>query len=126
MKALTLILPAVALAACTSLPVGSKTSPTAAIGETAYVGGLRVQPVELLEDSRCPASVQCIWAGRVRVLVDITRGDGAHQQRDLTLGEPQNIDWGWMTLLGVIPSKQVPGSIDPRTYRFTFRLAPGP
>ena len=123
MKALGLLLPAVALAACASVPVGSAGS-TAAIGETAIVGGLRVRPVELLEDSRCPANVQCIWAGRVRVLVDISRGDGAQQQRDLTQGEPQNIDWGWMTLLQVAPPKKELGSIDPRIYRFTFRLAP--
>jgi len=126
MKALTLLLPAVALAACASIPMGDGAGRTAAIGETALVGGLRVRPVELLEDSRCPATVQCIWAGRVRVLVDITRGDGAHQQRDLTLGEPQNIDWGWMTLFRVAPPRKEPGSIDPDSYRFTFRLAPGP
>jgi hypothetical protein len=116
-------LASLALVACAAVPV-AHAGPTAAIGEVATVGGIRVRPVELLEDSRCPASVQCVWAGQVRVLVDINRADGARQQRDLTLGKPQNIDWGMLTLIDVQPPKLAPGETDPRTYRFTFRLEP--
>ena len=121
----TPLLALLALAACATVPPTSA-GPTAAIGETATIGGLRVRPVELLEDSRCPALVQCVWAGQVRVLVDVTRGDGAHQQRELTLGKPQNIDWGMLTLVDVQPPRLAPGTTDPRAYRFTFTLAPGP
>ena len=109
------------LAACATVP-RVPVGPTAAIGETASVGGIRVRPVELLEDSRCPASVQCVWAGQVRVLVDVYRADGAHQQRDLTLGKPQNIDWGTLTLVDAQPPKLAPGRTDPGAYRFTFRF----
>jgi hypothetical protein len=98
--------------------------PAARIGEVALVDGLRVRPLELLEDSRCPARVQCVWAGQVRVLVEIHRSDGAHQQRTLTLGQPQNIDWGRLSLTRVDPPKLVPGTIDPRFYRFSFALSP--
>ena len=121
-----LLVALLALASCATAPVPPASGPSAAIGKAAAVDGLRVRPIELLEDSRCPASVQCVWAGQVRLLVDITRGDGAHQQRELTLGAPQNIDWGWLTLTDVAPAKQAPGSIDPGAYRFTFRLAPAP
>ena len=121
----TPLLALLALAACATVPPASA-GPTAALGETATVGGLRVRPVELLEDSRCPVLVRCVWAGQVRVLVDVTRGDGAHQQRDLTLGKPQNIDWGMLTLVDVQPPKLAPGTTDPRAYRFTFTLAPNP
>ena len=75
-----------------------------------------------MEDSRCPASVQCVWAGQVRVLVDATRGDGLYAERVLTLGKPENIDWGWLTLIDVQPQKQAPANTDPRAYRFTFRF----
>ena len=121
----TPLLALLALAACATVPPASA-GPTAALGETATVGGLRVRPIELLEDSRCPALVRCVWAGQVRVLVDVTRGDGAHQQRELTLGKPQNIDWGMLTLVDVQPPKLAPGTTDPRAYRFTFTLAPNP
>ena len=112
-----------ALAACAAVPV-IPAGPTASIGEIASVAGITVRPIELLEDSRCPASVQCVWAGQVRVLADLTRADGAHQQRDLTLGKPQNIDWGMLTLVDVQPPKLAPGNTDRRDYRFTFRFEP--
>ena len=87
------------------------------------VGGVKVRPIELLEDSRCPALVRCVWAGRVRLLVEVVRDDGAHQQRELTLGEPQHIDWGTLTLSHVEPAKLAPGTIDPQACRFTFSFA---
>ncbi len=114
------LLALLALAGCATVPAPAMGGATAGVGEVATVGGLRIRPVELLEDSRCPASVQCVWAGQVRVLVDVTRGDGAHQRRDLTLGQPQNIDWGMLTLADVQPPKLAPGTTDPRAYRFTF------
>lgn len=88
---------AFALAACAS-PVGGAGEPTptplpqhiqmdieqraealrgegivaAGIGETADLGnGLRVRPLEVLEDSRCPQNARCVWAGRLRLRVAI-------------------------------------------------------
>ena len=119
----TPLLALLALAACATVPPASA-DPSAAIGGTAIVGELQVRPLELLEDSRCPALVRCVWAGQVRLLVEVTRGDGAHQQRELTLGRPQNIDWGLLTLSDVQPPKLAPGATDPAAYRFTFRFEP--
>lgn len=117
------LLAVLALASCASVPAASA-GPTAAIGETASVGVITVRPIQLLEDSRCPAQVQCIWAGQVRVLVDLSRGDGAHQQRELTLGKAENIDGGMLTLIDAQPPKLAPGSTDASAYRFTFRFEP--
>ena len=37
----------------------------AALNQTADLGGgLRVRPLEVLEDSRCPQNARCVWAGR--------------------------------------------------------------
>src|SRR3546814_2440709 len=38
-----------------------------ALCQKAYVDGPLVQPVAVVEDSRCPMNVRCVWAGRVRV-----------------------------------------------------------
>jgi hypothetical protein len=119
----TPLLALLALAACATVPP-MPNAPSAAIGQAATVNGVRVRPVELLEDSRCPALVRCVWAGQVRLLVDVTRGDGAHQQRELILGQPQNIDWGLLTLADVQPPKLAPVATDPAAYRFTFRFEP--
>jgi hypothetical protein len=42
------------------------------IGETANLGGgLRVRPLDVVEDSRCPQNTRCVWAGRLRVRVSV-------------------------------------------------------
>ena len=44
----------------------------AGIGEIADLGGgLRVRPLEVLEDSRCPQNARCVWAGRLRLRVSV-------------------------------------------------------
>jgi hypothetical protein len=42
-------------------------------GETASLNGgqLRVQFLEISEDSRCPRNVQCIWEGRVIAVIEV-------------------------------------------------------
>jgi hypothetical protein len=59
---------------------------TVAVGQTAVVSeDVVVMVVELLEDSRCPADVFCIWAGRVRVLVEV-QAEGQTGQAEVILG----------------------------------------
>jgi hypothetical protein len=49
------------------------------VGETANLGGgLRVRPLEIAEDSRCPQNARCVWAGRLRVRVSV-EGAGEHE-----------------------------------------------
>jgi hypothetical protein len=44
----------------------------AGINETADLGnGLRIRPLDVLEDSRCPQNARCVWAGRLRLRVNI-------------------------------------------------------
>lgn len=55
------------------------------IGQTADLGnGLRVRPLEVVEDSRCPQNARCVWAGRLRVRVNV-EGVG---EREVILDEP--------------------------------------
>lgn len=74
------------------------------IDQTATVDGPRVTPLKLIEDSRCPKGAQCVWAGRVRVTVRIDLGQ-RNELRDLTLGEPQQVADGTLTLVEVLPEK---------------------
>lgn len=57
---------------------GSATSKTATLklGETQTVNGLSVKAWAVLEDSRCPTDVQCVWAGMVRIALHVS-GTGA-------------------------------------------------
>ncbi len=45
---------------------------TARIGEEVRLGVIRIRPLELIEDSRCPLDVTCVWAGRVRLRVAVS------------------------------------------------------
>ena len=40
-----------------------------ALGESVMIDGYYFEFTEVLEDSRCPTNVQCVWAGRARVSV---------------------------------------------------------
>lgn len=62
-----------------------------ALGEKLYLpaADLTLRFVSVLEDSRCPADVQCIWAGRVVVVIEARADEEAPQE--LTLGLPGGI-----------------------------------
>jgi hypothetical protein len=96
-----------------------------ALGERAYADGPIVQPVAVLEDSRCPMNARCIWAGRVRVQMLWIRGNGEKQPFEVTLGEPTPLADGSITLESVRPDKMTNVELKPADYRFSFRFAGG-
>ena len=105
------------LASCATAPQREYANgPTAPLNELAVLDGLTVRPLAVLEDSRCPASVQCVWAGRVRISAEVS-GAGT---RELTLGEPVAVSGGTLTLVDVRPSKRTTEAIPQREYEFTF------
>ena len=97
-----------ALASCTTVPQRDYANgPTAPLNEVANLDGLTVRPIAVIEDSRCPASVQCVWAGRVRISAEV----GGEGTRELTLGESLTLSGGTLTLVDVRPSKRTPEAI---------------
>ena len=44
--------------------------------------GLNIRFVEMVEDSRCPADANCVWAGNAQIKVRVTKNGRSH---DLTL-----------------------------------------
>ena len=114
---------ALALTSCTTTPPASA-GPTAALGQTASINGLRVRPVAIVEDGRCPINAICVWAGRLVVRSEVSGGSW-RQTRDLELGKGQQIADGTLTLISAEPSKVAGTETDPRTYRFTFDFQGG-
>ncbi len=110
-----------ALAACATVPPPASAGPTAGIGQVAAVESIRVRPLALLEDSRCPASVRCVWAGQVRIRAEIM-SSSSREVREMTSDKPVTVAGGTLTLVEVEPSKVAPVATDPRSYRFTFRF----
>ena len=85
--------------------------------------GSRVTFEAVVEDSRCPAGVQCIWAGNARVTL---RVGPAGQDTTVSLNtglEPHAVVLGKLRLelKAVTPGPQPGATIPPDTYRVTLR-----
>lgn len=117
-------LAALALTSCVTTNGTAIDGSDVRLGQTAYVDGPRIKPVEVIEDSRCPYNAQCVWAGRVRLKVLWLRPSG-NQEIELTLREPKSIADGALTLTSVRPKKSTDKPIAPGDYRFSFTFAGG-
>lgn len=94
----------------------------AAINQTADLGnGLRVRPLEVLEDSRCPQNARCVWAGRVRLRVAI---DGVGEREITDDAQAVQTPNGAFALVAISPGPWTdwPENAKP-PYRFGFRRA---
>lgn len=106
----------------TPVPATRATSTPIAIGERVAVGNTTIGVIELLEDSRCPTDVQCIWAGRVRVRAAL---DAMSRDFTFVLAEPQVVGRVTVTLVAVVPGQKVSTqTIPPSAYRFIFTVVP--
>lgn len=113
------------LAGCATFPgTHSRDPANSRIGEAVYVDGPIVKPIAVIEDSRCPKSAQCVWAGRVRVKMLWMRGDGPREFILSTEG-PTPIADGVMTLTAVRPERPKDGKINANDYRFGLAFAGG-
>ena len=116
MKTAAILLAPLALSAAATNAAPPPRTVTARIGETVHVHGIRLRPLEVLEDSRCPQNARCVSAGRVRLSV---RMGGV--TRELTLGRPVPMVGGTLQLAAVLPPRMIAGRpIPPGAYRFGF------
>ena len=92
------------------------------LGEAVTVLGIKITPLEVIEDSRCPIDVQCIQAGTVRLKVRLESGLGKSEMilgLDKTITtEAENI-----SLTSVTPAPRASVKISPADYQFTFSVS---
>ena len=92
------------------------------LNEEVRFGDISVKPLQILEDSRCPLDVECVWAGRIRVRVSVS-GVGAPV---MELNQPVTVTGGvQLSLVAVAPPnwQTPPPGVDPHAPpRFAFRL----
>jgi hypothetical protein len=96
---------------------------TAHLGEEVQIGDVRVTPLAVVEDSRCPSDATCVWAGRVRLRVRI----GGAGEQVMEIGHPLTVAGGQrLTLVAVAPLNwaRPPAGVDPNApKRFAFSLS---
>ena len=114
----------IALAGCITYNTRSDGAVRGGLGETVSVDGLKVTPLKVLEDSRCPATLQCVWAGSVRLSARVDLGQRS-DVIELTLAKPSALADGSLTLTDVFPAKKAGVPIYPDEYRFAFKFAGG-
>lgn len=56
------------------------------LGETVQFENASVKFIKVLEDSRCPKDVNCVWAGQARLLVEVTEKGKASREVELLFG----------------------------------------
>lgn len=85
--------------------------------------GVAITPLEVLEDSRCPADVTCIQAGTVRVRAMVEDGQ-ERTERVFVLGIVETRARESIGLVTVEPAPRAGTRITPPDYRFTFGIEP--
>jgi hypothetical protein len=111
-----------------SIPDGTPTTQAIKLGETARIAGVKINPSEIIEDSRCPKDVQCIQAGTVRVGTVVTPRQGADTDSTpvtFQLGVPMTVGLDQVTLIEVLPAPAAGTTINPNDYVFTFTVVKG-
>lgn len=60
------------------------------LGEAVTLENHTIKFMEVLEDSRCPENTTCIWAGRARVLVEVSEKGKEKIEKTLIFGKVNN------------------------------------
>jgi hypothetical protein len=97
---------------------------TLKIGESKNVAGLTIKPIRIVEDNRCPFGVECIWAGRVAVEIEVG-ASGKSETKIMYSDEDRVIEYeGYkIDMVDVKPDK--PGAstvLKPTDYRIVFKV----
>ncbi len=94
-----------------------------AIGQSVTFGWLTVTPTKVIEDSRCPVDVTCVWAGTVKISARIA-SEETFPAVELELGKPMRLDDMSVTLVSVQPEAHSKTKISEGDYRFSFMVVP--
>jgi hypothetical protein len=91
---------------------------------TAAKSGLRIKFISVIEDSRCPVGVDCIWAGNAKIKVQVV-GERSTKvfEFNTTLGPKGDILDGWAIYLDdLTPVPNSKRKTNPKTYKAKFRI----
>lgn len=91
---------------------------TVGFGHTARFNGIRIRPIAIVEDSRCPRMVTCVWRGRLKARFRVTGG----RPIELEDGKPVAFRGGTLTLVNADPVSRQGEKISPASYRFRIRF----
>jgi hypothetical protein len=96
-------------------------------GSNQVDANLRASFAQVVEDSRCPASVVCVWQGNGAVRLDVTAGGGAQAITLNTAGgtafpREASVAGYTFTLVQLDPQRSTPDPVPAQQYRATIRI----
>lgn len=92
-------------------------------GVTLELDGIGVRFMRVVEDSRCPLRVQCVWAGDAAIVIELSpqAGDAAEHTLHTSMGQKSIVLGRYeLSLLELSPYPDEPRSISPEDYRATL------
>lgn len=87
--------------------------------------GLKIKFVSVLEDSRCPENVQCIWAGVGRISIEVRRSGKAGKTFELNtnqLDKPAVYEGVEISLVSLAPYPKTGTPIPASRYTASFNI----
>lgn len=94
---------------------------TARINQKVSSSGITITPLEVVEDSRCPANVNCIWAGTVKIKTNLESPSGKSTQI-FELNKTVTTETKSVTMINVAPQTQPNIKIKNADYVFYFEI----
>jgi len=91
------------------------------LGQSANIQGLMITPRSMVDDSRCPTGVECVWAGTVRVNTEIFSGLGTSNQV-IEINKSITTEAEEVTLTEVTPYPKAGSTINSADYRITYSV----
>ncbi|MGD9562220.1 MAG: hypothetical protein AB7F88_08360 [Pyrinomonadaceae bacterium] len=93
--------------------------------KAAQASGICVKFVELIEDSRCPTDVNCIWAGVARIRVKLSK-NGKSEEFELNTNQrdkPAIFEGYSVALTSLAPHPTTTSKYSPSAYSATFTVS---
>jgi hypothetical protein len=130
MTRIAAILTCLSLAACGTAPARESQVASLGVEVTLAPGaavsvkdtGLLVRFVAVTEDSRCPRDVTCVWAGQLKVQLEIQQSSQAASQVEILAGGTMEAGKYSVTVVRVEPQAVSTVKIGPQDYRATLRI----
>lgn len=105
----------------TQAPVQEIETNLAMINQKILNNSIHINPTEVVEDSRCPTDLNCMWKGVIRIKVKLDNGK-VSQVSELSLGNTVVFSEKRISLIDVTPSPNSTRTILPGDYRFKFKV----
>lgn len=84
--------------------------------------GLSVEFVRVVDDSRCPSDVTCVWAGEVKVQLSTRVNSAEAVQHEITAGQQATVGELRLAVVKVQPDPISTRQISPEEYRVTLKV----